>query len=480
MRKIYLAAGPVVSLLLFILLNGKGFSRELSCTAAITGWMAIWWITEVVDLGITSLLPFALFPITGVMDTAAVSRQYMEQTIFLFMGGFFLAFAMEKWKLHERLAYGIIRKTGATPVRVLVGIMLTTFFISMWISNTATTMMMLAAVLAIVRHENLFDKHTHSKAATGYLLALTYSASIGGLATLVGTPTNMILAGFAEKLFPDGSPLTFNRWFVYAFPFALILLTALFLLLRRQYFRKEGNRPFDLSFIVDKQRELGEMRYEEKVVVGVFIATVTLWFTRGTIDFGSFKMRGWSTLIPYGEMIKDSTIAIATSILLFVWPSRNAEETTVLSWKDAQRIPFRIILLFGSGFALAEAFHTSGLAAHLAEALKFLNHWPLWSLILAIALLITIISEFASNVATIQLMLPVLASLSMSLQIDPLVLMIPATIAASFGYMMPVATAPNTIVYGTGYIPVKSMIRTGLLLNIIAILLLAIYTYFKY
>jgi sodium-dependent dicarboxylate transporter 2/3/5 len=468
-NSIHLAAGPLLGLATYWLLAANGLTHAMASTAAVTAWMAWWWVTEAADLGVTSLLPVVLFPATGVLDMATVSGQYMEQTIFLFMGGFFLAYAMEKWGLHERLAYTIIRSTGGTPSGVLAGVMLTTFFISMWISNTATTMLMLTAVLAIIRHDHLEDERGRKSLATGFLLALTYAASIGGLATIVGTPTNMILLGFTDKMFPENNPITFTGWFRFAFPFSLILLTALYVLIRTRYFRQEWNKPFNLGFVREKLRSLGRMGYEEHAVVFVFIFTVAAWFTRNTIDFGGVKLRGWSTLLPHGSMIKDSTIAILASLLLFLWPAKGRKETKVLAWSDVQKLPLRILLLFGSG-----------LAGRMAVELDILQGLPVWAFTLGIALLITLISEFASNVACIQLMLPVLAPLAVSLHADPLLLMVPATLSASFGYMMPVATAPNTIVYGTGHIPAKEMMRTGLRLNLIAILLLTLYTFLFY
>lgn len=477
-QRLKLIAGPILAALLYFLLRKNGLAHNMTATAALSLWMAIWWMTEVVDLGVTSLLPFILLPVLGVMDANSVAQQYMEQTIFLFMGGFFLAFAMEKWNLHERFAYAIIRRTGATPTRVLIGIMITTFFISMWISNTATTLMMITAVLAIIKHEHLFDAKSRHTIAVGFLLALTYTASIGGLATIVGTPTNMILVGFAENALGENNGLNFLSWFRFGFPFACLMAIALFIIIRFRYFKETHNRPFDIGFITEQQKRLGGMRYEEKAVLFIFATTVLLWFTRSTIDFGFFTITGWSTLFSFGKLIKDSTIAIGASLVLFLWPARTSPDENLLNWNDVTKLPFRVILLFGSGFAIASAYQESGLAEFLAKKLELFAGMPAWVFILGIALLVTVLSEFASNVASIQLMLPILAPLAVSLHVSPLTLMIPATIAASFGFMMPVATAPNTIVYGTGMIPVKEMMRTGLLLNIIGIVLLTIYAYF--
>lgn len=470
-----LTAAPAAAAVAYILLQQYGFTHAMAGTAAVTVWMAVWWITEVVDLGVTSLIPILAFPLLGILDASDVARQYMEQTIFLFIGGFYLAYAMEKWNLHQRLAYSIIRKAGSTPTRILAGIMITTFIVSMWISNTATTIMMITSVLAIIRHENLFDKKAHKTMAVGYLLALTYTASIGGMGTLVGTPTNMILSGFFDKMYPDQPGISFNRWMFMAFPLSVGMAVLTYFIIRHRYFKKEFDKPFDSSFLREQHEKLGSIRYEEKVVLAVFLLAVMLWFTRTGIDFGTIHFRGWSGLWPGGKLAKDSTVALLAAFLLFLIPSRKKEKSGILVWEDVSKLPFRIILLFGSGFALAEAFRLSGLADKVSGQLSLLSGMPVWIFLLAIAALVTLLSEFASNVASIQLMLPILAPLAVSLQVDPIVIMMPATLAASFGYMMPVATAPNTIVYGTGYVPVKEMMRTGLILNIAGIILLTIY-----
>lgn len=469
-----LIIGPLAGCLAYFLLTAQGLDHAKAATVLVTLWMGIWWITEVIDLGVTSFLPFLLFPLLGVLDATTVAAQYMEQTIFLFVGGFFLAYAMERWNLHQRLAFAIILKAGTTPSRVLLGIMITTFTVSMWISNTATTVMLLAAVLAIVRHEHLFPKSAHAKIATGYLLALAYTASIGGMATLVGTPPNMILAGFMDKIEPGS--VNFNRWFVFGFPFALTFGTIAFFFIRYRFISRADDLHFNRNYIREKLLALGPLQAEEKRVIGIFLLAVVGWFTRVDLDFGLFRLPGWSNLFPAGKMIRDSTIAIFAAVLLFLIPAKQKEAGTLLNWSDVTRLPFRIILLFGSGFALAEAFEQTGLAEWLAAHLQVLHGMPVWVMVLGVAAMATALSEFASNVASVQLMLPILAPLAVSLEVDPLVLMFPATIAASFGYMMPVATAANTIVYGTGYIPVRQMMRAGLVLNIIGILLLTLFS----
>ncbi|MFM8432230.1 MAG: SLC13 family permease [Bacteroidota bacterium] len=467
-------AGPVSGSALYMFLESSGLPNQMCAVAGLAAWMAVWWITETVDLGITSLLPLVILPVTGVMDMTDVAAQYMEQTVFLFIGGFFMAYSMEKWKLHERLAYRIIIATGATPVRVLSGIMITTFFVSMWISNTATTLMMLTAVMAIVQHKDLFDLRVRNRMATGYLLALTYTASIGGMSTLVGTPTNMILAGFIETNYQNRIDLNFMDWFGQAFPMALTLAIATFFVIRYRYFREGGKRPFDLGFIRQRYAALGNMTKQEIRVMVVFSSIVLLWFTRTDIDFGFIKFTGWTHLLPWGTMVKDSTIAIIGSLALFLLPSGKNNES-LLGWDDVTRLPFRILLLFGSGFALAAAFNKSGLATAIASKLTVLQGWPVIAFVVSVVILVTALSEFASNVASIQLMLPILAPLAVTLNVDPLLLMVPATLAASLGYMMPVATAPNTIVFGTGMIPMREMVHTGLVINIIGAILISLF-----
>jgi sodium-dependent dicarboxylate transporter 2/3/5 len=461
-----LLSGPVTGLMGFLLMSYGGVSTSISATAMITLWMAAWWITEAVDIGITSLLPFVLFPLTGVMDAGTVAMQYMEQTIFLFIGGFFLAFALEKWNLHKRIAFRILLLTGTSPSRVLLGVMATAFIISMWVSNTATVLMLVSAVTAILSLDHHYSEKQHKKIACGLMLALAYSATIGGISTLVGTPPNMVFAGFAQKMLGAESEITFARWFAFAFPFSLLFITAAFFILKKLFIPVHHEKPLHIETVREELKKSGPVSAEEKWLMAIFFTTVILWFTRTGFHLGSLQIKGWTALLPYGSYIRDSTVAIAMSLLLFFIPSKRRKGEQLLIWQDVTRLPFRIILLFGSGFALAQGFETSGLAELLAGHLGIFNKFPQWTLLLAVIIMVTVLSEFASNVASVQLVLPVLAPLAVSLNTDPLLLMVPATIAASLGYMMPVATAANTIVYSTGHIPVRQMMKAGLILNI--------------
>ncbi len=472
-RTVAIIAGPLAGLILYFIATAGGLDVAVCKMILVAIWMAVWWMTEAVDLGVTSLLPLFLLPSLGILKTDDVASEYMDQNIFLFIGGFILAFAMEKWNLHHRIAYRIILFTGNSPLRILAGIMLTSYLISMWISNTATVLMLVAAVTAIIRHEELFHEKIRKKISTAYMIALAYSATIGGMASPVGTPTNMVFIGYWNETYPDSAQISFLQWTVFGIPFSLAMLATGFLMLRFMFFRKSENAALDKTFILKKYQELGTISFEQWAVMIVFNITAILWFTRSPIDFGSFKWVGWETVFEKG-FIKDSTVAIFMASLLFLIPSKNERGTFILEWKDVKQLPLRIILLFGGGFALAKGFEVSGLSDYLANQLTFFSDYPLWVIILILAIIVTILSEFASNVATITLMLPVLASLAVAIGIDPVKLMIPATFAASFGFMMPVATAPNTIAYASGYIHVRQMMRTGLIMNLVGIILLTI------
>lgn len=457
-------------MLIYFIAYKNGLANSICSMAFITSWMAIWWITEAVAIGVTSLLPFILMPLLHVMKTEEVAVQYMEQTIFLFIGGFFLAYAMEKWDIHHRIAYRIILLTGNSPSRILAGIMITAYVISMWISNTATTLMLVAAVSSIVTHKELFKGQRQENIASAFLIGLAYSATIGGMSTIVGTPTNMIFTGYWEANYPLREPITFLRWCTFGIPFSLMLLLTGFFILKKMFHIQ--NFSTDSLIIRNKYEALGKIRWEQRIVMTLFSITVVLWFTRAGFDLGTVRIGGWESWFPKGY-IKDSTVAIGMAVCLFIIPSR-VKNTFILEWDDVKKLPFHIILLFGGGFALAKGIEVSGLGKYLAGQLTFFKDYPLWMLIATLVILITLLSELASNVATITLMLPILSSLAVAINIDPLRLMIPATFAASFGFMLIIATAPNTIVYATGHFQSRKLFRAGLWMNLAGITMLTL------
>ncbi len=467
-------SGPLAALVVIFFVDVDASNPMTSRMLAVTVWMALWWLTEVVHLAVTSLLPFLLIPLLGIADTTTIANEYMDPIMFLFIGGFILAIAIEHWGLHKRIALRILMAVGKSPSSILAGIMGTTFFFSMWISNTATVLMMIAAVTAVIHQIELQAKHQTHKIATGLMIGLAYSATIGGMATLVGTPPNMVFFRFYEKAFPLNHDMDFTKWFIIGFPIALVFLLLSFFVLRWMFIPKGQDHTFDISYFKDEYKKLGKMSFEERTVGIIFSLTALLWFTRADIDFGNFRIPGWKNIFPNPNNIQDGTVAIAMALLLFFIPSKNVKDRMLISWEEAKKLPFHIILLFGSGFALAKGFELSGLSTWLAGNLHFMKEANSLVLVLSICILVTVISEFASNVASIQLTLPILLALVSTIGVHPLLLMLPATLAASLGFMLPVATAPNTIVFGSGRIKIKDMMRAGLALNIIGILIITL------
>jgi solute carrier family 13 (sodium-dependent dicarboxylate transporter), member 2/3/5 len=474
MKRVGIIAGPLAALLIILTCDLQPGNVMVTRMAAVTVWMAIWWFSEAVHLSVTALVPFIFLPVLGIADPKLVAYQYMDQIIFLFIGGFLLSFAIERWNLHERIALKILMLAGTKSRSILLGIMATSFMISMWISNTATVMMLLSAVLAIIHMtERVAGKSEHQHDfAKALLIGLAYSATVGGMATLVGTPPNMVFVKAYAEAYPNLPPVTFTRWFAVGFPIALLLEVFCYLLLCKIYLPRHAKSLIEKDYFIDAYKRLGKMSQEQKIVALVFIATALLWFTRADIDLGGFTIKGWNHFFPQSEFIQDSTVAVFMALLLFLIPSKNEPAHQLLNWTEAKKLPLDIILLFGSGFALAKGFEVSGLSDWLAGKLQFFNGSSIYVIILMILVLVTIISEFASNVASIQLVLPILIAFQKDLQVDPLLLMLPATLAASLGFMLPVATAPNTIVFGSNLLTVKEMARAGLFMNVVGILII--------
>ncbi|MFN0189027.1 MAG: SLC13 family permease [Bacteroidia bacterium] len=471
-------AGPLVFILFCFLPTPHPASPLIMVMIGITFWVALWWLTEAVHIAVSSFIPFILLPASGIADIKDVSAQYMDPILFLFIGGFLLAFAIEKWGLHRRLALGILSSTGHNASRVLFGIMLSGFLISMWISNTATVMMLLSAVLAVIHQlkKHIPCEETHRKLSSALLIGLAYSASIGGLGTLVGTPTNMIFYRAYNEQYASSDPITFAGWMIFALPFAFTLLICAWWLIRFFFIRKLNVKSFETSGFKAEFLQLGKWSIDEKIVGIIFLSTAFLWLTRADLEIGSFHLRGWTHIFPHPLQIQDSTIAISMALLLFLIPSQTEKGRALLTWKEASKLPYEIILLFGSGFALAKGFELSGLGTWLAHQLNAVNDFPILLTILIICVIVTIISEFASNVASIQLMMPILISLQLVTDLDPKLLLVPAALSASLGFMLPIATAPNTIVYSSGHIKVKEMVIVGFFVDIVGILLILLFS----
>ncbi len=476
LKIVKLLVAPLIAAIIILFFDFVPENPLVTKMAAVALWMSIWWLTEAVHLAVTALLPMIVIPLFGIADSKLMATQYMDPIIFLFIGGFIIAFAIERWDLHKRIALKILTKVGTSPSRILFGIMFTSFILSMWISNTATVMMLISAVLAIVvQIEQHFSEEKHSQnISKALLIGLAYSASIGGMATLVGTPTNMIFLREYNDKFANNHDLNFFVWFKIAFPLALVFLVLTFFILKKLFIKKGMDLAVEKNYFNDAYKKLGKISFEEKVVSTVFIITALLWFTRADIDLGFFQIKGWNNLFDKKEYINDSTVALFMALLLFFIPSKNEKDKKLISWTEVSKLPFDIILLFGGGFALAKGFEISGLSNFIASQLQFSEGTNLYLFILVMCLLITIISEFASNVACIQLMLPVLIVVQQNMNIHPLILLIPATLASSLGFMLPVATAPNTIVFGSNRIKVNDMLKAGFFIDIIGIVLITL------
>jgi sodium-dependent dicarboxylate transporter 2/3/5 len=476
-QHVKLILGPLFAFLFLLFFDLDPSNRLVTNTAAIAIWMAFWWITEAVPLAVTALLPIILFPILGVMNGKDVAPIYFNHIIFLFIGGFLVALAMRKWNLHRRIALKILMIFGSNPSNILLGFILASAFLSMWISNTATTMMMVPIGLSIIlKLEELFSKKAVRKFSIGIFLGIAHAATIGGVSTLVGTPPNLSFARILTILFPNVPEITFATWLIYALPMSIIFIFFLWLILAFIYTR---NSTIDVDQTVFKKQyeELGKISFEEKVILIDFILLALLWITRASITVGNFTIPGWSQLFSNPSYFNDGTVAIAMALFLFFIPSQKEKKKTVLDWDTASKLPWNIVILFGGGFALASGFKDSGLADYLGQQLQGFGVFHPIIIVLAICMFVTFLTELTSNTATAEMLLPIIGGLAVAIKINPLFLMIPATISCSFAFMLPVATPPNAIVFGTNRLKISEMAKTGVWLNVIGAVLITISIY---
>jgi sodium-dependent dicarboxylate transporter 2/3/5 len=424
----------------------------------------------------------------------------MDWIILLFLGGFIIATAVEKWALHKRIALHILKLIGGQPHRLVLGFMVATGFLSMWLSNTSTALMMMPMGMSLIL---LYEELNREAAAKGaiidkraenfpltLLLGIAYSASIGGFATLIGTPPNGVLVTQMPQLFPEAPEITFASWMVFALPMSAAYMLIAWFVLTRFVFPLPATTPFSgRDFIRDEIAKLGVMSSEEKRVTFVFVSAALLWMTRKERLFGAdVDIFGWSHYLdsflgymgsePVGYMIDDGTVSIAMALLLFIIPASKKVGGRLMDWEDAKKVPWGILLLFGGGLALAKGFTTSGLGSFIAGQLQSLlgDASPLVIVISTVSF-ITGLTEVTSNTATISLSLPIMASLSQAIGVHPLLLLIPTTLAASCAFMLPVSTPPNAIVYGSGRVPIMKMVVAGIWLDIISVFLLTLFVY---
>lgn len=429
--------------------------------------MAIWWMTEAVPIPVTALLPLVLFPFLGVLPMPEAAAPYANEVIFLFMGGFFLAAGMEGSGLHRRIAMGIIRKVGLGPERLVLGFMIATAVLSMWISNTATAAMMLPIGIAVVEIFRQDQEREGFPLGVSLMLGMAYAASIGGVATLIGTPPNAIFAGAVSELL--GGDIGFGRWMLLGLPITFVMLPLTWFLLVR-VLHPPGELRADASSILEEELEsMGPASAAERRVAWVFGITALCWILRAPKAVGSLTLPGLQSLAPG---IRDSTIAIAASIVLFVLPSGNPSEVgdkTLLTWERARRIPWGVLLLFGGGLSLARGMESSGLSRWIGSSVEGLSGVPDVILFAVLALLFVFLTELTSNAATTTMAMPVLVGAAAAMGTDPIPFMIVATLASSMAFMLPVATPPNAIVFGSNYLTIPQMVKAGLVLNLVAV-----------
>ncbi len=466
-KKFGFVLGPLLFILIHYFFNGEGLSDGGRDILAATSWIGVWWVFEVLPIAVTALLPILLFPLLDAVALDDTTASYGHKYVFLYLGGFILAIAIEKWNLHKRIALQIIKTIGTNMYTIVLGFMVATAFLSMWISNTATTVMVLPMAISIVKQlkDNPETPEDENKVFSKLLmLAIAYAASIGGIATLIGTPPNLVFAGFVQKTY--GVDISFWQWMKFGLPVSSVLLVLAWLYLTRiAYPLGKARFPGGKKEINRLLAELGPLGREEKLVLLVFVLTAFCWITR------SFLLQNF---IPN---IDDTIIAIASAIVLFIIPV-NRSGDPLIKWKEAVQIPWGIILLFGGGMAIAKGFQETGLANYLGGQMTFFEGLPLLVLLLLVITCVNFLTEVTSNLATTAMMLPVLAPLALTLGINPYLLMVACTSAASCAFMLPVATPPNAVVFGSGYLRIPDMVRTGFLMNLLSIIIMALAVFF--
>ncbi len=489
--------GPVLFFLMLVLPTPKGMSLEGQRMAAVAVLMAVWWITEAIPIPATSLLPLILYPILGIVigkpgaaegldrlkqAAAEAAKPYAHHLIFLFLGGFMIALAMQRWNLHRRIAVTIVRRLSYSPSVLVLGFMIATAFLSMWISNSATTMMMLPISLAVVTHITEQQKREPQSAvsdvslarfAVCMMLGIAYASSIGGIGTLIGTPPNVLLARHVEEQL--GRKIDFLDWMRIGMPFVFVFLPAAWLALTRAiYPLKHMELPRGKEVIERELRMLGRMSRGEIMTLIVFIMTALGWVFLSPKDIAGVKIPGIQKWLPGAE---DSTIAMFGALLLFILPVSLKRGEFVLNWHWASRLPWGVILLFGGGFALAGGFSATHLDEWISQQVAVFKGEHVLVIVIATTTLLIFLTELTSNTATTSMALPIFTGIAAGLGHDPLLLLIPLTIAASCAFMLPVGTPPNAIVFGSGLVSIPQMAKAGFVLNIIGIILVTALTY---
>jgi solute carrier family 13 (sodium-dependent dicarboxylate transporter), member 2/3/5 len=469
-KKTGFIAGIALFLLIFFFFPDEFIlSENANKVLAVAALMITWWVTEAVSMPVTALLPLILFPFSGVMSMTEAAAPYANPVIFLFMGGFIIALALEKHRLHERIALNLIKITGSSGNGIILGFMVATAAISMWISNTATAMMMMpiaASVINLVKTTEDQPAHELPGAernfAIGLMLMVGYAATLGGLSTIIGTPPNVVFAGLLENFYHE--KLDFGKWMLVGVPLMIVLLLSTYFIITRILFPNHiSNIKGSDELIRTRLLELGPMRTEEKRVLTIFCMTSFFWIFQSYLNENVIGKNA----------LNDTNIAMSGGLLMFLIPSGDREGSFLLAWKDTQRMAWGILILFGGGLCLAQGLENAGIIQLVGNSIASESSYSPW-LIFVLILSAVVLSEFMSNVALVQIFVPVIFGIADGLDVNPILLAMPVTLSASIGFMFPIATPPNAIVFSSGYIRVKDMVRAGLLLDIVSIFILLV------
>ena len=461
-----LVLGPVLFCLIFFTVVPGLLSEKSIIVLALGAWMVTWWATEAMPIPVSALLPMVVFPLMGVSTVKEASAPYGDPVIFLFMGGFILALGLERHNLHQRIALSLIRLTGTSGNGIILGFMLSTALISMWISNTATAIMMLpiaASVTSLLAKETGQENDPRfKKFATGLMLSIAYAASIGGMATIIGTPPNVVMVGYMKRFY--NLDVSFTSWMIVGVPLMIMSLTACYLLITRVLFRNhlpsiEGSK----ELIYRKLQALGKLTLEEKLVLAVFSVTCFFWIFRQNLNILIGK-----------NMLDDTTIAMAGGMLMFLLPVSLKNQKFLLDWSDMKELPWGILLLFGGGLCLADGMEKSGLVQIVGNHFSQQQGISTGLLIFSLTAISMGLTELMSNVALVTIFIPVVFGVADGFHINPIWLAMPVTYAASCAFMMPISTPPNAVLFASGYIKMKDMIKTGALLNLCCLVIITV------
>jgi len=461
--RIGLWLGPLWVLLTLLAPAPTGMSDPAWACVGLALLMATWWSTEAIPIPVTSLLPLALVPALGIGNINETASSYANPIIYLFLGGFLLGIAMQRWALHRRIALHVLRVVGHQPRRQIGGFMLATGFLSMWVSNTATAIMMLPIGMSVISLLDDADPAELHRYATALLLAIAYSASIGGVATLIGTPPNALLAGYLAE--DRGIDLGFAQWMMIGLPISAAMMVSAWWWLTRRDFNLKASGD-SAGMVRDELAKLGRIGAPERRVGLIFLLAAATWMLRPLLNDAGL------------DWLSDTGIAMIAGIALFLVPAGRGDGSRLMDWDAARELPWGILLLFGGGLALAGAISRSGLAEWIAQQLGIFGAFPLLAMVGVVVLVIIFLTEVTSNTATAAAFLPLLGALALSLDISPLLITVPAAIAASCAFMMPVATPPNAIVFATGRMKIQSMIRAGFMLNLVSTVVVTLMAYF--